>query len=56
VGAVQDEGGDLAVCVVEDPLSLDGGGKLGVYFQSLCICGYGFLAFGASGVDRWVPG
>ena len=32
MGAVQDEGGDLAVCVVEDPLSLDGGGETGRLF------------------------
>ena len=54
VGAVQDEGGSLAVCVVEDPLYLDRGeGCTGV--KGFGISADGLPAFIGPGIDGCIP-
>ena len=55
VVAVQDDGGFLAILVVEYPLYLDWG-KLGIDVKGFSVCVYGLLTFGGSGVDGFVPG
>ena len=54
VGAVQNQGGGLAVLVVKDPLYLDRGEG------SSCVKGfgigaYGLPAFGGPGIDGLIP-
>ena len=54
VGAVQDEGGGLAVCVVEDPLYLDRG-ECCTRGKSFGIGADGLPAFSGPGIDGRIP-
>ena len=55
MGAIQDEGGGLTVCVVEDPLYLDRGeGCTGG--KGFGIGADGLPAFSGPGIDGRIPG
>jgi hypothetical protein len=55
VPAVNNDGGGLAVCIVEYPLDLDGR-ELGTSGQGLSVSVDGLTALGGPGVDGGVPG